>query len=157
MDIIELLSVNDILDIHSEAIEIFGGSFDFYKDTTSKIKSILDQQYPHFGYDKYPTPFKKAAMLRYFLTKNHCFVDGNKRVGFYAAAILLKINGYSDKVDDDEAYDKAIQITCSQLIGYDLDVYINELSDWLEERFNWLTQILFSGSVFLFPTFEACM
>lgn len=135
MDNIELLSVNDILEIHNEAIEIFGGSFDFYRDTKSKIKSILDQQYPHFGYDKYPTPFKKAAMLWYFLTKNHCFVDGNKRVGFYAAAILLKINGYLDQVDDDEAYDKAIQITCLQKVGDDLDVYINELSDWLEERF----------------------
>lgn len=132
---IELLSVNDILEIHNEAIESFGGSFGFYSDTKSKIKSILDQQYPHFGFDKYPTPFNKAAMLWYFLTKNHCFVDGNKRVGFYAAVILLKINGFSDYTDDDEAYDKAIQITCSQLIGNDLDVYINELSDWLEERF----------------------
>ena len=78
---------------------------------------------------------KKAAMLWYFLTKNHCFVDGNKRVGFYAAAILLKINGYSDQVEDDEAYDKTNQITCSQLTGDDLDVYLNELSGWLEERF----------------------
>lgn len=63
MDNIELLSVNDILEIHNEAIEIFGGSIDFYRDTKSKIQSILDQQYPHFGYDKYPTPFNKAAML----------------------------------------------------------------------------------------------
>ena len=74
-------------------------------------------------------------MLWYFLTKNHCFVDGNKRVGFYAASILLKINGYSDNMDDDEAYDKAIQITCSQLTGDDLDVYLNELSGWLRERY----------------------
>jgi len=89
------------------------------------ISSIIIQQYPHFGYDKYPTLFEKAAMLWYFFTKNYCFVDGNKRVGFYAAAILLKINGYSDQVNDDEAYDKAIQITCSQLTGEDLDEYIN--------------------------------
>lgn len=121
MDSVKLLCVYDILEIHKEAIEIFGGSFGYFRDTESKIKSIFDQQYPHFGYDKYPTPFKKAAMLWYFLTKNHCFVDGNKRVGFYAAAILLKINGYIDRVDDDEAYDKAIQITCSQLIRDDLD------------------------------------
>lgn len=74
-------------------------------------------------------------MLWYFLTKNHCFVDGNKRVGFYAAAILLKINGYSDLVNDDEAYDKAIQITCLQFTSEKLDVYLNELSSWLKERF----------------------
>ena len=135
METIELLCVNDVLEIHKEAIEIFGGSFGYFRDTETKIISILDQQYPHFSYDKYPTPFKKAAMLWYFLTKNHCFVDGNKRVGFYAAAILLKINGYSDQVDDDEAYDKTIQITWSQLTDDDLDVYINEISGWLEERF----------------------
>jgi len=92
MNDIELLCIDDILSIHKEAIEMFGGSFEYYKDTVAKVKSIIDQQYHHFDYDKYPTPFKKAAMLWYFLTKNHCFVDGNKRVGFYAAVILLKIN-----------------------------------------------------------------
>lgn len=135
MDDVELLFIEDILEIHKEAIEKFGGSFEFYRDTELKIKSILDQQYPHFSYDKYPTPFEKAAMLWYFLTKNHCFVDGNKRVGFYAASILLKINGYSDNMDDDEAYDKAIQITSSQLTSDDLDIYLNELSGWLRERY----------------------
>ncbi|WP_425807540.1 type II toxin-antitoxin system death-on-curing family toxin [Desulfitobacterium sp. Sab5] len=82
MDDFELLCIEDILEIHKEAIEMFGGSLEFYKDTELRIKSILDQQYPHFGYDKYPTLFEKAAMLWYFLTKNHCFVDGNKRVAF---------------------------------------------------------------------------
>ncbi|WP_018212702.1 type II toxin-antitoxin system death-on-curing family toxin [Desulfitobacterium hafniense] len=132
---IELLYIEDILAIHEEAIESFGGSFELYKDSLSKIRSILDQQYPHFDHEKYPTVYEKAAMLWYFLTKNHCFVDGNKRVGFYAASILLKINGHSDNVDDDEAYDKAIQISCSQLTGKALDTYILELSHWLKERF----------------------
>ena len=62
-------------------------------------------------------------------------MDGNKRVGFYAAVVFLKINGYSDQIDDNEAYDKAIEITCSQLNGVDIDQYINDLSIWLKERF----------------------
>ncbi|WP_434511681.1 type II toxin-antitoxin system death-on-curing family toxin [Desulfitobacterium sp. AusDCA] len=135
MDDIELLSIDDILTIHKEAIDVFGGSSEYYQDTLPKIKSIVDQQYPHFDYDKYSTPHKKAAMLWYFLTKNHCFVDGNKRVGFYAAAVTLRINGYSDQVDDDEAYEKAIKITCSKLTGSNLDEYINDLSTWLKIRF----------------------
>jgi len=69
MDSIELLNLEDILEIHTEAIKKFGGSFEFYRDTETKIKSILDQQYPHFGYDKYPTISEKAAMPWYFLTK----------------------------------------------------------------------------------------
>jgi death-on-curing protein len=135
MDQIELLCIDDILSIHKEAIDMFGGSIEYYQDTIYKIKSILDQQYPHFGYDKYPTPYMKAAMLWYFLTKNHCFVDGNKRVGFYAVAVFLKINGYSDELNDDEAYEKAIEITCSKLTGNELDQYLNGISVWLEERF----------------------
>lgn len=63
-------------------------------------------------------------------------MDGNKRVGFYAATILQKINGYSDHIEDDEAYDKAIQISCSQLTGEVLNTYILELSHWLKERFS---------------------
>lgn len=47
----------------------------------------------------------------------------------------MKINGYSDQIDDDEAYEKAIEITCSHLAGNDLDQYIYELSIWLEKRF----------------------
>ena len=42
MDDIELLFIEDILEIHKEAIEKFGGSFEFYRDTELKIKSILD-------------------------------------------------------------------------------------------------------------------
>ena len=43
---IELLYIEDILAIHEEAIESFGGSFALYKDSLSKIRSILDQQIP---------------------------------------------------------------------------------------------------------------
>ena len=34
----------------------------------------------------YPSMEEKAAHLLYFLVKNHCFVDGNKRI---AAALFL--------------------------------------------------------------------
>ena len=39
-----------------------------------------------FGKDVYPTTLEKSAHLLYFLTKNHSFVDGNKRI---AAAIFV--------------------------------------------------------------------
>ncbi|MHB1419381.1 MAG: type II toxin-antitoxin system death-on-curing family toxin [Bacillota bacterium] len=132
---IELLDLEDILQIHKEAINIFGGSSGFYHDTEAKIRSVLEQQNPHFVYDKYPNVFQKAAMLWYFFTKDHCFVDGNKRVGFYAAATLLKINGYSDTTDDNEAFDQSIKITCSKLTGPQRDDFISELAKWLHKRF----------------------
>jgi death-on-curing protein len=73
MESIELLCINDVLEIHKEAIEIFGGSFGYFRDTETMIKSVLDQQNPHFGYNKYPTPFNKAAMLWYFFHQKSLF------------------------------------------------------------------------------------
>lgn len=95
MDNIEFLSLNDILEIHNEAIEIFGGSFDFYRDTKSKIKSILDQQYPHFGYDKYPTPLTQilfSGSVFIFLTLN-IYMQGTFQLTFRGFAT----SGYYQK------------------------------------------------------------
>ena len=43
---------------------------------------------------------EKAAKLGVTLTKNHAFLDGNKRIGAYALLIFLDVNGvvmeYSD-------------------------------------------------------------
>lgn len=61
--------------------EIFGvekdGSFN------SSINAIYQTA---FGEDVYKTVQEKAANLLYFITKNHSFVDGNKRI---AASIFI--------------------------------------------------------------------
>ncbi|WP_205718613.1 type II toxin-antitoxin system death-on-curing family toxin [Actinomadura sp. WMMA1423] len=46
-----------------------------------------------FGVDPYPTLFEKAAALLHSLTTSHPFTDGNKRVGFAASDVFLKLNG----------------------------------------------------------------
>lgn len=61
--------------------DIFGvekdGSFN------SSINAIYQSA---FGIDVYKTAQEKAANLLYFITKNHSFVDGNKRI---AASIFI--------------------------------------------------------------------
>lgn len=51
------------------------------------FKSSIGAVYQTFGgKDVYPTVEEKAAHLLYFVTKNHSFVDGNKRI---AAALFI--------------------------------------------------------------------
>jgi death-on-curing protein len=40
-----------------------------------------------------PTLFELAASYAFGLTKNHPFIDGNKRIGFATAALFLQLNG----------------------------------------------------------------
>ena len=45
------------------------------------LKSILGAIYQSFdGKDLYPTIEEKAANFLYLITKNHTFIDGNKRI-----------------------------------------------------------------------------
>ena len=40
----------------------------------------------------YPTIEEKAARLGYGLVSNHCFIDGNKRIGAHAMLVFLALN-----------------------------------------------------------------
>lgn len=41
-----------------------------------------------------------AAAYGYGISRNHAFIDGNKRTGFVAAELFLRLNGYSLQADD---------------------------------------------------------
>ena len=62
--------------------DVFGKEKDknFQSSVTQITKGMDDD-------DFYPTIEEKAAMLLYLITKNHSFVDGNKRIA--AACFLL--------------------------------------------------------------------
>jgi len=65
----------------------FGDSELFGREKDESLSSALGAVMPSFdGQDLYPSLEEKAAHLLYFLTKNHPFVDGNKRI---AAALFL--------------------------------------------------------------------
>jgi len=41
-----------------------------------------------------------AAAYGYGISRNHAFIDGNKRTGFVAAELFLRLNGYQLVADD---------------------------------------------------------
>lgn len=68
-----------------------------------------------FGEDAYPTVWDKAAALLHSLVRNHALVDGNKRVGFTAAVLLLRRNDVAVAFGEDEAYDLVIAVAEGRL------------------------------------------
>jgi prophage maintenance system killer protein len=47
------------------------------------------------GQDAYPQLWTKAAALLQSVVNNHALIDGNKRLGWLATAVLLEINAAS--------------------------------------------------------------
>ncbi|WP_417412992.1 type II toxin-antitoxin system death-on-curing family toxin [Hoeflea sp.] len=81
------LEMHDVLALHARQVERFGGA-DGIRDA-----GLLDAAVnrPQSGY--YADVFEEAAALWESLTMNHCFVDGNKRVGFASVYVFLRLNG----------------------------------------------------------------
>lgn len=81
------LSVAEARRVVERLRERFGGSALFGKEKDAGLEGSLAAVVQTFGgTDVYPSLEEKAANLLYFLTKNHHFADGNKRI---AAALFL--------------------------------------------------------------------
>lgn len=87
------LLVDEILAIHQEMTEKFGGNHGI-RDFGLLYSAIYRPQASFAGEDLYISVFDKASSLINSLLLNHPFVDGNKRTAYTSCARFLYINGY---------------------------------------------------------------
>lgn len=83
---------------HQAQLEEHGGS----PGIRGALLSALARPENLFAYGK-PSVFEFATAYASGITRNHPFVDGNKRTGFLAAFIFLRINGYLLQASEAEA------------------------------------------------------
>ncbi len=94
----DYLTVADVLAMHADQIERYGGS-NGVRDFGA-LESALYR--PQTGY--YADLIAEATALWESLAQNHPFLDGNKRTAFAAAYTFLAINGLRITADADVAY-----------------------------------------------------
>ena len=95
---VQFLSVDEVIEIHEVVIRRFGGSQGI------RDKGLLESALyrPSSGY--YSSLDEMAAAMFESLIKNHPFVDGNKRVAFFATDVFLRMNGYKFQVESKQAH-----------------------------------------------------
>lgn len=91
----------------------------FRKDKS--FQGSLGAVYQTFdGKNVYPTVEDKAAHLLYFVTKNHSFIDGNKRIAAALFICFLQKNGLlfnkdgSKRIDDNALVALTLMIAASK-------------------------------------------
>ena len=82
-----------ILYLHQQIIAVSGGGAGV-RDQGLLESAVYRPQASFGGRDLYPDLFSKVAALGHSLISNHPFVDGNKRTGFEAMRLMLRLNGY---------------------------------------------------------------
>ena len=113
------LSKKQILMLHTQLIQQTGGS-EGVRDY-NLLDSALETPFQSFGGDElYPTIQAKAARLGYGLIKNHCMIDGNKRIGTHSMLVFLALNGIELNYMQKELYETILDVAAGKIEYEDL-------------------------------------
>lgn len=95
---VTFLSVDEVLAIHESVVRTFGGP-DGVRDLGLLESALYRPQTGH-----YADITEMAAALFESLLMNHPFLDGNKRVAFFATDVFLRLNGWRIQVNARSAH-----------------------------------------------------
>jgi death on curing protein len=110
----EFLTVDDVLAIHEEQLERFGGQAGL-RDR-GLLESAVAQPMATFGgeflHEDLPA---MASAYMFHIVKNHPFLDGNKRTGLLAALTFLDLNGLPIDRPSTELYEVTLAVAEGRL------------------------------------------
>lgn len=111
MDRPEFLSLADVLTIHEDQIDRYGGSHGIrdqglLESALAQPPATFGGEYLHLGL------YEMAAAYLYHIVQNHPFIDGNKRVGAVSAYVFLRMNGI-ELISSEEAIESLVLAVAS--------------------------------------------
>ena len=120
------LHPKQLLYLYQHIIQQSGGTIGL-RDAGLLESAAYRPQATFGGQDLYPDLFSKAAALGHSIISNYPFVDGNKRVGFEAMRLMLRLNGYDVHARLEAKYDFVIGVAKGQLTE-------QAIADWLKQH-----------------------
>ncbi|MEH2007940.1 type II toxin-antitoxin system death-on-curing family toxin [Nostoc sp.] len=117
------LSISQVLDIHQDEINSFGGTSGV-RDEGLLDSALAQPQAPFGGELLHPTIHEQAAAYLYHLAMNHPFIDGNKRTAFAVMDTFITLNGYSLNLSQEQAYNLVIQVVTKEISKEELSRFL---------------------------------
>lgn len=106
----EFLEVEDLLIIHRNQIELYGGSHGL-RDEKLLDSAVNAVQASFDGEHMHRTVYERASAYIYYISQNHPFIDGNKRTALAAGLVYLDINGIEIDDPNEELYEMMIEVS----------------------------------------------
>jgi death-on-curing protein len=123
----EFLTLSDVLQIHEEQIETYGG-INGIRDE-GLLKSAVMMPQASFGGEYLHTDlFSIASAYAFHIAENQPFLDGNKRTALVASLVFLDINGLEILESEMQLYNAMIDIANKKMDKYDLAELLKKLS-----------------------------
>jgi death-on-curing protein len=115
--------------MHAALIKHYGGASGVRAGGDDLIESAMARPQHKYTFEPDCSLAHLAAAYLYGLTKNHGFVDGNKRIGLAAASSFLKANGIRLTATQDEAYELVLGVVENRYTEQDAIRWIEKHSD----------------------------
>ena len=106
---VEYLTMQEVMQLHDLLCFLYGGASEVL-DQGAIESSLAQPSMAISGEERYPTLFLKAAAYCYYLSLNHGFRDGNKRIGDGAAFHFLRKNGVWPNCSPEALYDAVMHV-----------------------------------------------
>jgi death-on-curing protein len=119
----KFLSISQVLDIHQDEINSFGGTSGI-RDEGLLDSALAQPQATFFGELLHPTIGEQAAAYLYHLAMNHPFIDGNKRTAFAVMDTFVTLNGYSLNLSQEQAYNLVIRVVQKEISKEELSAFL---------------------------------
>jgi death-on-curing protein len=127
------LDIHDVCAIHGEILAESGGASGILNK--GALESTLNKPINFYHYGDDITLYKLAAFYGYGLVKNHCFVDGNKRIALIAVYTFLSVNGIELTASEVDAVSVFLDLAASLETQ---EESIEKLAHWLQNNSEFL-------------------
>ena len=112
-----------VLALHEEHLAEHGGATGLRE--RGLLQSALTRP-PHLATDENPDLAALAAAYAYGITRNHPFLDGNKRTAFTLMELFLNLNGLELVADDPSCVAMMLELAQGKWTE-------SRLTDWIRE------------------------
>ena len=111
---IAFLTLAEIIEIHADQIERYGGAGG--TRDIDLLSSAVAMPYASFAGDFFHADiYEMAAAYAFHICRNHPFIDGNKRAALAASLVFLEINGISASDPEGKLYGATTDIASGKM------------------------------------------
>jgi len=119
----DFLSLDEVLVFHEDRIRRYGGTAGI-RDL-ELLSSALGTVSASFGGEfLHGSLFEMAAAYLFHITRNHPFLDGNKRTGLAAALVFLWMNDVEIEAGEDELTDLVLGVAEGRVSKAEVAVFL---------------------------------
>ena len=111
---IEFLTLAEVIEIHADQIEHYGGTAG--TRDINLLSSAVAMPCASFSGDfLHRDIYEMAAAYAFYICPNHPFIDGNKRTALASALVFLDVNGISISDSEGRLYEATMDIASGKM------------------------------------------